>query len=162
MTSTASIESESGGQSSGLELEPGTWDSQDGGVAIDERRQHRRHDLAERDVAVERWDGNRSAKLGILVDLSSGGMKIRTNDPNIQPDQHIRLKLRLPAYAGISPFVDTTGERILPKNEWTGWMSVARVQPTTDGDYEVGGELMDMQALDRGMLGLYLSMHPVA
>jgi hypothetical protein len=158
MTSTLSYGSETeSGLESGLEPEWG-----DNVVAIDERRRHRRHDLNGGEVAVERWDGKMSAKLGILVDLSSGGMKIRTQDPNIQPDQHIRLKIRLPAFAGISPFVDTTGTRIQPKNEWTGWMSVARVEPTSDGDYEVGGELMDMQALDRGMLGLYLSMHPVA
>ena len=131
-------------------------------VSVSERRQHRRHDLDSYGVEVQSWDGANSAPLGRLVDMSSGGMLIRTRQANLQPDQQVRLKLRLPAYAGISPFVDTTGERIRPRTEWTGWMSVARINETPDGEYEIGGRLVDMENIDRGMLSLYLSTQPLA
>ena len=129
--------------------------------AID-RRQNRRHDLDLHDVSINRFDGNRSEPLGVLVDLSSGGMKFKTREKGILPDQQIRLSLVLPAYAGISPFIDTTGERIRPKNEWSGWVSVARVNETDSGEYEIGGRMIDMEPLDRGMLSLYLSTHPLS
>ncbi|MGA2500583.1 MAG: PilZ domain-containing protein [Tepidisphaeraceae bacterium] len=131
-------------------------------ATVSERRQHRRHDLDSYGVEVQCWDGARAAPFGRLVDMSSGGMLIRTRQANIQADQQIRLKVRLPAYAGISPFVDTSGERIRPRTEWVGWMSVARVKETQDGDYEIGGRLVDMETLDRGMLSLYLSTQPLA
>jgi hypothetical protein len=131
-------------------------------ATVSERRQHRRHDLDSYGVEVHCWDGAKSEPFGRLVDMSSGGMLIRTRQANLQADQQIRLKLRLPAYAGISPFVDTTGERIRPRTEWVGWLSVARVNETSDGEYEIGGRLVDMETLDRGMLSLYLSTQPLA
>lgn len=131
-------------------------------ASVSERRQSRRHDLDSYGVEVHCWDGANSVPFGRLVDMSSGGMLIRTRQASLQADQQIRLKLRLPAYAGISPFVDTTGERIRPRTEWVGWMSVARVRETPDGDYEIGGRLVDMETLDRGMLSLYLSTQPLA
>jgi hypothetical protein len=132
------------------------------GQGIRERRQHRRHDVDVHRVPVERWDGVESAPLGVLVDLSSGGMRFRTPEADIRPDQQIRLRFKLPVYAGICPFIDTSAERIKPKNEWSGWLAVSRVQPTDDGDYEIGGRMVDMESLDRGMLSLYLSTHPLA
>ncbi len=139
-------------------------ESQQTGIraTVSERRHNRRHDLDSYGVEVHSWDGASAAPLGRLVDMSSGGMLIRTRVANIQADQQIRLKVRLPAYAGISPFVDTTGERIRPRTEWVGWLSVARVRETPDGDYEIGGRLVDMETLDRGMLSLYLSTQPLA
>ena len=131
-------------------------------ATVSERRQHRRHDLDSYGVEVQSWDGASAAPFGRIVDMSSGGMLIRTRQANVQPDQQIRLKVRLPAYAGISPFVDTTGSRIRPRTEWVGWMSVARVTETPEGDYEIGARMVDMETLDRGMLSLYLSTQPLA
>lgn len=129
-----------------------------------DRRLHRRHDLETQGIAVQRFDGRKRKGLffGQLVDLSAGGARIRTNQPNIQPDQQIRVRLTLPNYAGISPFVDVGEGSIHPKTEWTGWMAVTRVQPKPEGEYEVAGRLLDMEELDRGMLGLYLSTQPLA
>ena len=44
----------------------------------------------------------------------------------------------------------------------SGWMSVSRVQKTLSGEYDVAGTLIDMEEMDRGMLGLYLSTQPLA
>jgi hypothetical protein len=42
-------------------------------------------------------------------------------------------------------------------------MSIARVLPTTRKDeVELAGRLVDMDEMDRGMLGLYLSTQPLA
>jgi hypothetical protein len=127
-----------------------------------ERREHRRHDLEPQQITVKRWDGKKKEEMGNVVDLSSGGVRIRANECGIRPDQQIRLRLELPNYAGISPFVDTTGRSARPRNEWEGWMVVTRVQRRLDGTWDIGGRLMDMEELDRGMLGLYLSTQPLA
>jgi hypothetical protein len=129
-----------------------------------ERREHRRHDIEHQSVLVERWDGNRRGGfvLGRIVDISAGGVRIRTNDPGVRADLQIRVRLALPTYAGISPFIDTEGHQPAPKQEWIGWMAVCRVQPAGDGTYEVAGRLLDMEDMDRGMLGLYLSTQPMA
>jgi hypothetical protein len=129
-----------------------------------ERRQHRRHDLENLGVCVDRWEGkNRPGKaFGKLLDLSAGGAKICTDQSGFRVDQHIRVRIELPAYAGISPFVEKHGEGVEPKREWVGWMNVARVRPMDDGQVEVAGRLMDMDEMDRGMLGLYLSTQPLA
>jgi hypothetical protein len=132
----------------------------------DERREHRRHDLEQQGIAVDRWDGaKRSPKeFGRIVDLSAGGIRIRTNQKNVKADGQIRVRLELPSYAGICPFVDTTAADVQPKREWVGWMSVARVRPVADeqNEVEVAGRLVDMDEMDRGMLGLYLSTQPLA
>ena len=129
-----------------------------------ERRQHRRHDLDHQGINVERWDGGRRVgkPFGQLLDLSAGGVRIRTEQKNIKADGQIRVRLELPDYAGISPFVGTTEGQMQPKREWVGWMSIARVQKVTDGAYDVAGRLVDMDEVDRGMLGLYLSTQPLA
>ena len=129
-----------------------------------ERRQHRRHDLEQQSIEIERWDGSPKDRttFGRLVDLSAGGVRIRTQQAGLQPDLQIRVRLALPDYAGICPFVDTTSGEPQPKREWDGWMTVARVQRTADGEYDVAGRLVDMEDLDRGMLGLYLSTQPLA
>jgi hypothetical protein len=129
-----------------------------------ERRQFRRHDLEPQGIAVERVDANRreKAQLGQLVDISPGGVRIRTSDARLRPDNQIRVRLELPAYAGICPFVDTTANDPSPKREWTGWLTVSRVQNLGANNYDVAGRLVDMEDIDRGMLGLYLSTQPLA
>jgi hypothetical protein len=129
-----------------------------------ERRKHRRHDLEQQGIAVDRWDGARRASqpFGRLVDLSAGGVRIRTSEDGVRPENQIRVRLELPPYAGICPFVDTTGSNPQPTREWVGWMAVSRVQKISDKLYDVAGSLVDMEELDRGMLGLYLSTQPLA
>lgn len=131
-----------------------------------ERRQYRRHDLEHRGLPVQRWAGavpqRDGGTLGVLVDLSAGGARIRTTDRTIRPESHIRIRLELPEYAGISPFVSTDGEEPAPRREWIGWMNVRRVAECADGHLEVAGPLEDMDDMDRGMLGLYLSTQPMA
>ena len=81
-----------------------------------ERREHRRHDMELAGISVDRWDGNkRSGKeFGRLIDLSSGGVRIRTSQTDVKPDNQIRVRIELPAYAGISPFIDTTKKNMEP------------------------------------------------
>jgi hypothetical protein len=127
-----------------------------------DRRQHRRHEMDQQGIAVERWDGARreGEVFGTLMDLSAGGVRIRTETANVRPDTQIRLRLHLPEYAGISPFVDANNG-LQPKREWVGWMAVTRVM-RIGGHVDVAGRLVDMDEIDRGMLGLYLSTQPLA
>lgn len=129
-----------------------------------ERREHRRHDLENLKVSVDRWEGKgRPGKLfGKLLDLSAGGAKIATRQSGFRVDQHIRVRIELPEYAGISAFIEKSNDNLGPKREWVGWMNVARVRSLGDGLTEVAGRLMDMDEIDRGMLGLYLSTQPLA
>lgn len=134
----------------------------------EDRREHRRHDLEQQNLSIERWDGNRrggggdGAALGQIVDISAGGVRIRTSQTSVRADQQLRVRLELPAYAGICPFIDTTGRHPEPKVEWVGWMAVCRVRPVGENEVEVAGRLLDMEEIDRGMLGLYLSTQPIA
>ncbi len=128
-----------------------------------ERRVYRRHDLETQGIAIDRWDGGRriGKNFGKIVDLSAGGVRIRTNEP-VQQDHQIRVRLDLPAYAGISPFIKAEGPALAPKNEWVGWMTVNRVISVDGRQFDVAGRLVDMDEVDRGMLGLYLSTQPLA
>jgi len=127
-----------------------------------DRRSHRRHELDQLSIGVERWDGTRreGEVFGKLMDLSAGGVRIRTESANVKPDTQIRLRLELPEYAGIAPFVDANNG-LRPKREWVGWMAVTRVMRIGD-HVDVAGRLVDMDEIDRGMLGLYLSTQPLA
>jgi hypothetical protein len=129
-----------------------------------DRRTHRRHDLETQGISVERVDtGRRSRdKLGKIVDISAGGVRIRTSDSKFRTDGQVRVRLELPDYAGISPFIDTSKEQLAPKREWTGWLTISRVQPIGDNSFDVAGRLVDMEEMDRGMLSLYLSTQPLA
>jgi hypothetical protein len=130
-----------------------------------EQRTHRRYDLGGQTLMVNRWDATRRAAqpLGYLMDLSAGGARIRTEQANIKPDSQIRVRLELPSYAGICPFIETSaGGAPQAKTEWVGWLAVSRVQNVDGKQYEVAGRLVDMDEMDRGMLGLYLSTQPLA
>ena len=129
-----------------------------------ERREHRRHDMEQQGIPIDRWDGaRRSGKtFGQIVDLSAGGVRIRTEQTSIRPDQQVRVRIELPVYAGISPFIDANARQLQPKREWVGWMAVARVSKVDEKRVEVAGRLVDMDEMDRGMLGLYLSTQPLA
>src|SRR4051794_1437916 len=88
-----------------------------------ERRQHRRHDLEQRELPIDRWDGSRriGRVFGKIMDISASGVRIRTEQKDIRADHQIRVRLELPEYAGISPFIDNSdGEGIKPKREWVG------------------------------------------
>ena len=129
-----------------------------------DRREHRRHDMENQEIAVDRWEGGHRAgkTFGKIVDISAGGVRIRTSQQNVKPDNQIRVRLELPAYAGISPFIASSGKSLTPRSEWVGWMSVARVKKINKDEYDVAGRLVDMDEIDRGMLGLYLSTQPLA
>ena len=133
-------------------------------VAAADRREHRRHDLESQGIPVERWDGKKRAgkPLGKIVDISAGGVRLRTESSGtIRPDQQIRVRLELPAYAGISPFIHAGEKGMQGKHDWVGWMTVSRVVQQGD-ECDVAGRLVDMDEMDRGMLGLYLSTQPLA
>jgi hypothetical protein len=129
-----------------------------------ERREHRRHDLEQQGISIDRWDAGRGQRevLGQIMDISAGGVRVRTSAANVRPDHQIRVRVELPSYAGICPFVDVATGEPKPKREWVGWMAVSRVQQVGAGAYEIGGRLVDMEEIDRGMLGLYLSTQPLA
>lgn len=141
-----------------------------------DRRAHRRHDLLNRDIVVERLDiarekvaSRKSATpakspakpLGQLIDLSAGGIRLRSTDKSATVGSQIRVRIELPSFAGISPFIDHTGPAIRPKREWTGWLTVVRVREVGN-ELEIGARLEDIDELDRGMLSLYLSTQPLA
>src|SRR5438105_10551671 len=129
-----------------------------------ERREHRRYELGGQTLSVNRWDGRRREALdfGYLMDLSASGVRVRTNQGSIKPDHQIRVRLEMPSYAGICPFIETGAGQAKPKNEWVGWLAVSRVQKVTENQYDVAGRLIDMDEVDRGMVGLYLSTQPLA
>src|SRR5688500_5289364 len=74
-----------------------------------ERREHRRHDMEMQGIAVDRWDGSRreGTAFGQIVDLSAGGVRIRTTQTDVRADNQIRVRIELPPVAGIGPFDDT-------------------------------------------------------
>jgi hypothetical protein len=128
-----------------------------------DRREHRRHDVEQQGIAIERWDGRRGSDvIGRIVDISAGGVRFRTTRRGLRSDHQVRVRLELPSYAGISPFIDTARGQPEPKQEWVGWMAVCRVTDAGEGEFEVAARLLDMEDMDRGMLGLYLSTQPLA
>jgi hypothetical protein len=129
-----------------------------------DRRDFRRHDLEQQSITVSRWaDEREPITFGRLIDLSASGARIRAGKRHATPGGRIRVRLELPAYAGISPFIALADGQPRPTREWVGHMEVARVRPLTGRDeVEVAGRLVDMGDADRGMLGLYLSTQPLA
>ena len=129
-----------------------------------ERREFRRHDLEQQSIPIDRWDGSRRSgtSFGQILDISAGGVRIRTDQTHVRPDQQVRVRIELPVYAAISPFVESSETDLQPKREWVGWMAVARVNKVDEKHVDVAGRLVDMDEMDRGMLGLYLSTQPLA
>ncbi len=129
-----------------------------------DRREHRRHDIENQDIPIDRCESGKHSgqTFGKLVDISAGGVRIRTCESNVKADHQIRVRLELPNYAGISPFIAANGKNLSPKSEWVGWMTVSRVAKISKEQYDVAGRLVDMDEIDRGMLGLYLSTQPLA
>src|SRR5450432_4326663 len=80
-----------------------------------DRREFRRHDLEHQGIPIDRWDGGRRVgkNFGKIVDISAGGVRIRTSEP-IKQDHQIRVRLDLPAYAGICPFIKADGSSLAP------------------------------------------------
>src|SRR2546427_8877655 len=85
-----------------------------------DRGEHRRHDLEQQGITIDRWDGARRGgeTFGRIVDLSAGGVRIRTEQTNIRADQQVRVRIELPVYAGICPFIDASQKQLQPKREW--------------------------------------------
>jgi hypothetical protein len=129
-----------------------------------ERRRHRRYEMETRDIVVEQWEGARrqGMKIGKLVDISAGGMRLRTRHRSIRPDAQIRVRLTLPDYAGICPFIDTRSDQPRPTREWVGWLAVNRVERIDQQEIDIAGRLLEMDELDQAMLKLYLSTQPLA
>jgi hypothetical protein len=129
-----------------------------------ERREHRRHDMEQQGIPIDRWDGARRVgkSFGKIVDISASGVRIRTSQADVRPDHQIRVRLELPDYAGISPFIESNSGSLKPKRDWVGWMAVTRVSPASGPEVDVAGRLVDMDDIDRGMLSLYLSTQPLA
>ena len=129
-----------------------------------ERRAHRRHELAASAVAVHRpgVDGKPGDFVGVILDLSAGGVRIRTGvGSDIKPGETIAVELNLPEHAGIRPFIRLAGSAE-PACEWDGQLEVLRRIENADGSFDLGGRLLGMSDNDRGMLGLYLSIQPLA
>ena len=129
-----------------------------------ERRKFHRHDLEMQGIVVHRFDSQTrsSVPLGKIVDISANGVRFRMDKSDIRPEQQIRVRLELPTYAGISPFIAPGAAGLEPKREWIGWITVSRIIPVDEKQMEVGGRMVDMHDMDRGMLGLYLSTQPMA
>src|SRR5260221_1039 len=115
-------------------------DSASAGVTLSNRRQHRRHDMEPQSIPLKRGEPGPQAStaLGHIVALPAGGVRIRTEQAGLRADHQIRVCLTLPAYAGICPFVDTSGEEPAPKSEWTGWMTVSRVERIGPNEFDIG------------------------
>lgn len=128
-----------------------------------ERREHRRFDVEALNVSIDRYDARPDARsvIGRVVDLSAGGVRLRTRQAGIRADQQIRVRLELPDTGGVCPFVAMADGQARPTREWVGWLAVARVRQVGT-EFDVAGRLVDMEAIDRGMLGLYLSTQPLA
>jgi hypothetical protein len=124
-----------------------------------DRRRHRRHQPAVNDPSSVREESDIH---GEIVDLSSGGLLMRTDDPNVRPGDSVHVCLTLPAHAGIQPFIRLAGATPEPTCEWRGRFDVARRVDRGDGTFDLGGRFADMTPVDRGMLGLYLSTQPLA
>jgi len=128
-----------------------------------DRRRYRRCDLELHRVSIERYDAHRDSGqlLGHVLNLSAGGLRFRTIDADTRVGAQIRIRLRLPSYAGICPFVAPDGSG-RGTDQWIGWASIIRVQKADDNAWDVAAKLVDMREIDRGMLQLYLSAQPLA
>lgn len=126
-----------------------------------ERREFRRHDISLNDIDIYQTTATGEVMMGQLVDISAGGIRIRGPVAPAKVDSHVMIRIELPNFAGISPFIER-GDQLNPKQQWVGWVEVTRIQHMAGGVMEIGARLLDMDDMDRGMLGLYLSTQPLA
>lgn len=135
-----------------------------GGRPVAERRRHRRHELSEPMILAERLDPAKQAAepLGLILDLSAGGVRLRAADPTLRPGAVVDIRLRLPDHAGISPFVCQQRGELQPTREWIGQLAIQWRIEADDGHFELGGRLIGLEDANRGMFGLYLSTQPLA
>lgn len=128
-----------------------------------ERRRFRRQDMESLHVAIGRIGAKAETldPIGQLMDLSPGGMRIRTTACDLAAGAQLKVRLQLPAYAGISPFVSADGSG-RGTNEWTGRIEVVRTYRIAEDKWDIACRTVDMREIDRGMLTLYLSAHPLA
>ncbi len=139
-------------------------------AAACERRRHRRHELAGggQGVIVERQTDAGYEPIGHVLDLSAGGVRLildGTAGDDIRPGETVPVRLSLPDHAGLRPFVrlaDSTPDDAEFSGEWIGAFKVARRADLGEAGIQLGGCFEGMAELDRGMLGLYLSIHPLA
>jgi hypothetical protein len=128
-----------------------------------ERRRFRRQDMQGLNVEIAQIGPKAEMidTVGQLMDLSPGGMRIRTTATDLVAGAQLKVRVELPAYAGISPFVtaDGTGKGT---NVWTGKIQVTRVFRIAEDKWDIACQTLDMRDIDRGMLTLYLSAHPLA
>ena len=95
-----------------------------------ERRQHRRHDMEQQGLPIDRWDGSR--RTGENFRPHRRSLRRRCPHPHRSRPTFARTirsacRLELPEYAGISPFIDNrSNDGLKPKREWVGWMAVTR------------------------------------
>ena len=144
-------------------------DALDSGAA--DRRRHRRHELAGggQGVVVERrTTGDAYTPIGYVADLSAGGVRIvlaGDAGADIAPGDRVDVRLSLPDHAGLRPFVRLANSEPTDaefSGEWTGSFKVCRRADLSESGIQLGGTFEGMADLDRGMLGLYLSVHPLA
>ena len=128
-----------------------------------ERRRFRRQDMESMHVTIGRIGAKAESidPLGQLMDLSPGGMRIRTTAGDLTAGAQLKVHIQLPAYAGISPFVAGDGSGT-GTNEWSGRIEVVRAYRIAEDKWDVACRTIDMREIDRGMLTLYLSAHPLA
>ena len=132
-------------------------------VRDSDRRRDRRRSFEGRQLVVEQVDAKtfRAFKIGMLIDLSTNGLRFKTGDTTLSEGSIVQIRLTLPSFTGISPFLVRNGTPV-PSSQWTGWITVARVVERLDGTHDVAGEMMGLDEVDLGMLGLYLSTQPLA
>jgi hypothetical protein len=129
-----------------------------------ERRVHRRLPMENHNLQVQRIDrrAGQPVAFGQLMDISASGVRIRVNDGKLEPQRQLRIRLQLPTFGMIAPFLSAHSRRVQPSNDWTGWMEVCRVHQVDEYHWDVAGRMLDMREMERGMLGLYLSTQPMA
>ncbi|MGN6627490.1 MAG: PilZ domain-containing protein [Tepidisphaeraceae bacterium] len=128
-----------------------------------DRRKDRRRNFEGRQLIVEQVDAksHKASKIGMLLDLSTSGLRFRAGRTQLTVGAIVQIRLTLPSFAGISPFLMRASVPV-PTSQWTGWITVTRVAERLDGTHDIAGELMGLDEADIGMLGVYLSTQPIA
>ena len=126
-----------------------------------DRREYRRYELFSGPTVKCVDPAARATRdFGQLVDISAGGVRVRTTDGNIKEKQEIHVAMSMPDRYGVSAFIDRKAGTAKPMADWTGRMNIRRVKKVGK-QFEVSGELLDMTQNDRDMFRLYLSTQPL-